>query len=38
MVDGLIGIKVGMMQLFQEDGTVVPASVVNVGPCVVVQQ
>jgi large subunit ribosomal protein L3 len=38
MVDGLIGIKVGMTQLFNTDGTVVPATVIKVGPCVVVQK
>jgi large subunit ribosomal protein L3 len=37
MVDGLIGIKVGMTQLFAEDGTVVPVTVIKTGPCVVVQ-
>jgi large subunit ribosomal protein L3 len=38
MVDGLIGIKVGMTQLFAEDGTVVPVTVIKTGPCVVVQR
>ena len=38
MVDGLIGIKVGMTQVFAEDGTVVPATVIQAGPCVVVQK
>jgi large subunit ribosomal protein L3 len=38
MVEGLIGIKVGMTQIFGEDGTVVPATVIKVGPCVVVQK
>ena len=38
MVEGLIGKKVGMTQLFQEDGTVVPVTVLEAGPCVVVQQ
>ncbi len=38
MVDGLIGIKVGMTQLFEEDGTVVPVTVIKTGPCVVVQK
>jgi large subunit ribosomal protein L3 len=38
MVHGLIGIKVGMTQVFGEDGTVVPATVVKAGPCVVVQK
>ncbi len=38
MVQGLIGIKVGMTQVFGEDGAVVPATVIKAGPCVVVQK
>jgi len=38
MVEGLIGIKVGMSQIFDEDGTVVPVTVIRTGPCVVVQK
>ncbi len=38
MVDGLIGIKVGMTQLFDESGTVIPVTVIKAGPCVVVQK
>jgi len=38
MVDGLIGIKVGMTQIFDENGTVVPVTVIKAGPCVVVQK
>jgi large subunit ribosomal protein L3 len=37
MVTGLIGRKVGMTQVFEEDGTVHPATVIKAGPCVVVQ-
>ncbi len=37
MVKGLIGIKRGMTQFFQEDGTVVPVTLLEVGPCVVTQ-
>ena len=37
MVDGLIGIKVGMTQVFDENGTVVPVTAIKAGPCVVVQ-
>jgi len=37
MVTGLIGKKVGMTQLFSEDGTVHPATVLKAGPCVVSQ-
>src|SRR6185436_5738810 len=38
MINGLIGKKVGMTQLLQEDGTVVPVTVIQAGPCVVVQK
>jgi large subunit ribosomal protein L3 len=38
MVNGILGIKVGMTQLFEKDGTVVPATVIKAGPCVVVQK
>jgi large subunit ribosomal protein L3 len=37
MVTGLIGKKVGMTQLFDNDGTVHPATVLKAGPCVVAQ-
>jgi large subunit ribosomal protein L3 len=37
MVNGIIGRKVGMTQLFLEDGTLEPATVLKAGPCVVVQ-
>ena len=35
---GLIGKKVGMTQVFDEDGRVTPVTVIEAGPCVVVQQ
>ena len=38
MVEGMIGRKLGMTQVFLEDGTVVPVTVLEVGPCVVVQR
>ncbi len=38
MINGIIGRKVGMTQLFTEDGTVIPVTVLKVGPCVVVQK
>jgi len=38
MVNGIIGRKVGMTQLFAEDGSVVPATIIKAGPCVVVQR
>ena len=34
---GLLGRKVGMTQIFAEDGTVTPVTVIKAGPCVVVQ-
>jgi large subunit ribosomal protein L3 len=37
-VHGIIGKKVGMTQLFAADGTVVPVTVVQAGPCLVVQK
>jgi large subunit ribosomal protein L3 len=37
MLTGIIGRKVGMTQVFLTDGTVVPATVIKAGPCVVVQ-
>jgi large subunit ribosomal protein L3 len=37
MLTGIIGKKVGMTQLFQQDGTVSPGTVIKAGPCVVVQ-
>jgi large subunit ribosomal protein L3 len=38
MVDALLGKKVGMTQVLEEDGTAVPVTVIEVGPCVVVQR
>jgi large subunit ribosomal protein L3 len=37
MVTGIIGKKVGMTQVFGEDGTVRPVTLIKAGPCVVVQ-
>ncbi len=37
MIDGLIGKKIGMAHIFQEDGTVVPVTAIEAGPCVVTQ-
>src|SRR6267378_647864 len=37
MINGIIGKKVGMTQLFAEDGTVTPVTVIKAGPCVVIQ-
>jgi large subunit ribosomal protein L3 len=38
MVNGIIGKKLGMTQLFAEDGTVTPVTVIKAGPCIVVQK
>ena len=38
MINGIIGKKVGMTQLFAADGTVTPVTVIKAGPCVVVQK
>ena len=37
MVHGMLGRKVGMLQVFTERGEVVPVTVINAGPCVVTQ-
>jgi len=37
MLKGIIGKKLGMTQIFHEDGGVVPVTVVQAGPCTVVQ-
>jgi large subunit ribosomal protein L3 len=37
MVTGIIGKKLGMTQLFSDDGSVQPVTVIKAGPCVVVQ-
>jgi large subunit ribosomal protein L3 len=37
-MDGILGKKLGMTQIFNEDGTIVPVTVVQAGPCLVVQR
>ena len=37
MLQGFLGKKIGMTQLFREDGRVVPVTVIEAGPCVVTQ-
>src|SRR5437660_12699611 len=37
MLSGLLGRKVGMTQVFGPNGTVIPVTVVEAGPCVVTQ-
>lgn len=38
MEKGIIGRKIGMTQLFTENGNVVPVTVIEAGPCAVVQK
>jgi len=38
MIEGLIGKKVGMTQVFTEEGIVIPVTVVKAGPCLIVQK
>lgn len=37
MVNGIIGEKLGMTQVFTSDGSAVPVTVIEAGPCAVVQ-
>jgi len=37
MTTGLIGRKLGMTRIFEDDGTVTPVTVIEAGPCAVVQ-
>ncbi len=36
-IEGILGRKLGMAQIFHEDGTAVPVTVIEAGPCTVVQ-
>lgn len=38
MVEGLIGKKIGMTQIFDEKGNVAPVTIIKVGPCTVIQK
>ena len=38
MIEGLIGIKLGMTQVFSEEGMAIPVTVLKAGPCVVIQK
>jgi large subunit ribosomal protein L3 len=38
MPDGIFGKKLGMTRIFDDDGTVVPVTVIEAGPCFVVQK
>jgi large subunit ribosomal protein L3 len=37
MVIGLLGNKIGMTQIFDEQGNIIPVTILKVGPCVVTQ-
>ena len=37
MLQGFLGKKIGMTQIFREDGSVVPVTLIEAGPCVVTQ-
>jgi len=36
-IEGILGRKLGMTQVFEKDGTAVPVTVIEAGPCTVVQ-
>ena len=38
MKKAIIGKKVGMSQIFDESGRVIPVTVIEAGPCVVIQK
>ncbi|EGL82015.1 50S ribosomal protein L3 [Caldalkalibacillus thermarum TA2.A1] len=38
MTKGILGKKLGMTQVFAEDGTLIPVTVIQAGPCVVMQK
>ncbi len=38
MTKGILGKKLGMTQVFTEDGVVIPVTVIEAGPCVVLQK
>jgi large subunit ribosomal protein L3 len=37
-MDGMLGQKIGMTQIYADDGSVVPVTIVKAGPCLVVQR
>ena len=37
MLSGLLGRKVGMTQAFGENGTAIPVTVIEAGPCIITQ-
>ena len=38
MKKGIIGKKIGMSQIFDENGNVIPVTIIEAGPCVVAQK
>ncbi|MDP7631215.1 MAG: 50S ribosomal protein L3, partial [SAR324 cluster bacterium] len=38
MLNGMLARKVGMTQIFEDDGTVVPVTVLQAGPVTVIQK
>ena len=34
---GLLGNKIGMTQIFDESGNIIPVTILKVGPCIVTQ-
>jgi large subunit ribosomal protein L3 len=38
MIQGIIGKKIGMTQIFTDDGRVIPVTMIQAGPCLVVQK
>ena len=38
MIKGIIGKKVGMTQIFDDNGNAIPVTVIEAGPCTVVQK
>src|SRR3979411_552478 len=37
-IEGIIGKKVGMTQVFADDGALIPVTVIQAGPCLIVQK
>jgi large subunit ribosomal protein L3 len=38
MIQGIIGKKIGMTQIFTDDGRVIPVTMIQAGPCLVIQK
>ncbi|MGB9893507.1 MAG: 50S ribosomal protein L3, partial [Candidatus Saccharicenans sp.] len=38
MVEGIIGRKVGMTQVFDEEGNIIPVTIIKAGPCTIIQK